>query len=129
MKINIERLLDSVTEYYAAYGEYARVTTNHISADNDKLNYLFRQETETLHNVLDICDILVLNNDQKDRLYKAAKVYRRWQEKTGYENFMPEKMVDQFYKYIFEVESKRRYYSDKLTDVIIPCGFINETYF
>ena len=114
MKIDIEKLMYIVFDefdYYTTYKTYRITHPEPIHYDEYKkwqneYSRIYQSYEAASDKVYDIRDLFNMNTD---KLYIAARAYRKWQEKTHFEKCMPDKMAKKIGDWIFETESKTHF--------------------
>lgn len=118
MKVNIDRLLDIVIEYFDSEDDYHRSSKKYreehghgvffdsgrqLTKEEKHIEYAYHNNTAMYDVVSYICDVLNLDSSRKENLYKAGRAARKWYVKTNWETCIPFAMLDQFEQYIFGV--------------------------
>lgn len=100
MRIDVEYLIDLVTEYCDMYEEYIRVGKG-IQKKIEGINYYNWQET-AWEKYLSARQLLEIEPEQADRWWSVAKAIRKWRVKTNYERLIPWELKDRIYDFIFK---------------------------
>lgn len=109
MKINIENLLDILTEENRTYQAY-KVTEQNISKElyeggmarlKEQHDYEYRSWTAQRDAVCAVFDVLGLDQDQIQTCYSLTRSVNRWREDTNWERFIPESMQEQIMRAVF----------------------------
>ena len=100
MKINIEYLIDLVTDYCDQYEEYIKAGKG-VMHKIKGVDYYQWQET-AWEKYRSASDLLDMDKEQNDRLWSAAKAIRKWRVKTNYERLIPWELKDRLEEFIFK---------------------------
>lgn len=108
MKINIERLIDIVTEENDAYFDYAKSAANLYKGDYKKLqerkshlDYAYHYHDKWQDATSAVCEVFSLDAEQKDRLCIAARAVNRWRIATNWEKLISDNMKRQIARFVF----------------------------
>lgn len=117
IKINMDRLLDAVIEYFDCVADYVwssvKYHKKHGHGVYFELNRKLTSEEEHIefaNHAYDrsdtvmfyLCEVLGLDADGIDRLHSAGRAARKWYIKTNWKRLIPQEMLDQFERYVFE---------------------------
>ena len=113
MKIDFEKVLDTVIEWNDARADYIHSSQVYNAAHGHGLNLDHAKTNEELHIVyahrhnqrMDeavhrVFDALGMDREERERAYKAARALARWYERTEWERLAPETMLEALGQYI-----------------------------
>jgi len=114
MQINIERLIDLIIEWYQADQDY-RLSSAKYYRQHGCGVWLDRAKTQEerhivyLNGLVDRCcdsvvavaEVLMMDREQIERMYAAARVARRWYERTAWQNRLPRDLLRRLEVYVF----------------------------
>ena len=100
MRINLEYLIDLVTDYCDQYEEYVKVGKR-VQPGIKGVNYYQWQET-AYEKYQSAVSLLEMTTEQAERLWSAAKAIRKWRVRTNYERLIPWELSDRLYEFIFK---------------------------
>ena len=100
MRINLEYLIDLVTDSCDQYEEYVKVGKR-VQPGIEGVNYYQWQET-AYEKYQSAVSLLEMTTEQDERLWSAAKAIRKWRVKTNNERLIPWELSGRLYEFIFE---------------------------
>lgn len=112
--INMDRLLDIVnecfdatTDYYWSSKKYYRkhgygVWLDHAKTDEEKhIVYAYHNDASANDTLRSLEEVFRMDGDEVNRLYHAARVAKKWYERTSYERVIPEEVLGRLESYVF----------------------------
>lgn len=113
MKIDFERILDTIIEWNDARTDYIKSSRRYYEAHGHGLNldhakteeerhivYAQRYDQRMNEAVYRIFDALDLDREERERAYSAARALTRWYEETRWERRAPLDMLEALGQYI-----------------------------
>ena len=112
--INIDRLMDLVLEnsndtydyhkssavYFKAHGYGVRL--DKVTTPEEKhIAYTYHSSDRSYTSVLAVCEVLMMDRKQIERMYCAARAVNRWYQRTNWERLMPQDLKRRLESYIF----------------------------
>lgn len=112
MKIDIENLVNIITEENEAYSDYMRSSANLYKGDYKKLqerknhlDYAYYYHDRRQDATSSVCEVFGFDTEQKSRLYIATRAVNRWRIATNWEKFIPDNMKKQIALFVFSSPS------------------------
>ena len=113
VKIDIEILIDTVIAYFDACQDYIDVLHDWSFDTREEkdanINMAENAKDSIFGELFAIKSVLCFTKEQWDRLFVIGKTIRKWREKTDYMSYLPCKMKEQIYDYIFGKEDRDQY--------------------
>ena len=112
--INIDRLIDLVLEnsndtydyrkssavYFKAHGHGAWL--DKATAPEEKhIAYTYHSSDRSYTSVLAVCEVLMMDREQIERMYCAARAVNRWYQRTNWEKSLPYDLKRRLESWIF----------------------------
>lgn len=112
--INIDRLMDLVLEnssdtydyrkssavYYRAHGH--GVNLDKATTPEEKhIAYVHHSSDRSYTSVLAVCEVLMMDMEQIERMYCAARAVNKWYQRTNWEKLMSHELKRRLENYIF----------------------------
>lgn len=108
MKIDIERLINIITEENEAYSDYMKSSVNLYKGDYKKLqerknhlDYAYHYHDRRQDATSSVCEVFGFDAEQKNRLCIAARSVSRWYISTNWERIIPDSMKKQIARFVF----------------------------
>ena len=112
--INIDRLIDLVLEnsndtydYHKSSAVYRRqhghgVSLDKVTTPEEKhIAYAYHSSDRSYSSVLAVTEILLMDREQIERMYCAARAMNRWYEATNWERLPSQELTQKLERYIF----------------------------
>ena len=115
MRINVERLLDTIIECYDATAEYRKCSRQYadkyghglhmyngkkLTPEEQHIEYCYHEDNNAWNNVIYTYEALDMDPEERTRAERAAKVLRDWYVRTGYERLPRYEMLEALRGYI-----------------------------
>lgn len=109
MKIDIERLIDVITEEKDAYSDYAKSGANLHKGDftelrkrKEHMDYAYHYYSGRQDATASVLEVFRFDAEQRSRLYIAARAVARWRNATNWEKLIPDSMKRQIAHFVFD---------------------------
>lgn len=108
MKIDIERLINVITEENNAYSDYIKSGVNLHKGDfkefhkrKEYLDYACHFYREQHNVTISVFEVFRFDTEQRSRLYIMARAVNRWRILTNWEKLIPDSMKRQIARFVF----------------------------
>lgn len=112
--INIDRLIDLVLEnsndtydYHRSSAIYRRqhghgVSLDKVTTPEEKhIAYTYHTSDRSCTSVIAVCEVLMMDREQIERLYCAARAMNKWYKATNWERLPSQELQQRLEQYIF----------------------------
>lgn len=114
--INIDRLMDLILEnssdtydyrkssavYFKAHGHGVWFDNATVPTPEEKhIDYTYHASDRSYSNVLAVCEVLMMDREQIERMYCAARAVNRWYQRTNWERLLPHDLKRRLESWIF----------------------------
>lgn len=108
MKIDIERLIDVITEENDAYSDYAKSGANLHKGDfkelrkrKEHMDYAYHYYNGRRDVTISVFEVFRFDTEQRSRLYIMARAVNRWRILTNWEKLISDSMKRQIARFVF----------------------------
>lgn len=112
--INIDRLMDLVLEnssdtydyhkssavYYRAHG-HGVMLDKATTPEEKHIAYTYHSSDRSYTSVLAVCEVLMMDREQIERMYCAARAVNKWYQRTNWERLLPDSLRKRLESWIF----------------------------